>query len=74
LAETDDSQQRPKADLARPNEVSEAQVPGLAACSRCHKYLGDKDVSWAKLANEKPKGETIANDTRLNACNAGKAR
>ena len=38
------------------------------------KYLSDKDVPWAKLANEMPKGETIAYDTMLNACKAGKAR
>jgi glycerol transport system substrate-binding protein len=38
------------------------------------KYLSGKDVPSARLANEKPKGETIAYDTRLNACKAGKAR
>ena len=38
------------------------------------KYLSDKGAPWAKLANEKPKGETIAYDTLLNAWKAGKAR
>ena len=34
----------------------------------------DKGASWKKLANEKPKGETIAYDTLLNAWKAGKVR
>ncbi len=38
------------------------------------KYLSDKGAPWAKLANEKPKGETIAYDTLLNAWKAGKVR
>jgi glycerol transport system substrate-binding protein len=38
------------------------------------KYLSDKAAPWAKLANEKPKGETIAYDTLLNAWKAGKTR
>ena len=38
------------------------------------KYLLDKDVPWAKPANEKPKGETIAYDAMLNASKAVKAR
>ena len=38
------------------------------------KWLSDKQAPWAKLANEKPKGETIAYDTLLNAWKAGKAR
>lgn len=43
------------------------------SCEECgedqagQKYLRDKDVPWVKLANEKPKGETIAYDTMLNA-------
>ncbi|QTD45895.1 ABC transporter substrate-binding protein [Ottowia testudinis] len=38
------------------------------------KWLSTKQAPWAKLANEKPKGETIAYDTLLNAWKAGKAR
>jgi len=34
----------------------------------------DKGAPWKKLANEKPKGETIAYDTLLNASKAGKVR
>ena len=35
------------------------------------KWLSDKGAPWAKLANEKPKGETIAYDALLNAWKAG---
>jgi glycerol transport system substrate-binding protein len=38
------------------------------------KYLSDKAAPWAKLANEKPKGETIAYDKLLAAWKAGKVR
>jgi glycerol transport system substrate-binding protein len=38
------------------------------------KYLSDKAAPWKKLANEKPKGETIAYETLLNAWKAGKVR
>ncbi len=38
------------------------------------KWLSDKSAPWKKLANEKPKGETIAYDTLLDAWKAGKAR
>src|SRR5690349_18165435 len=38
------------------------------------KYLSTKEAPWAKLPNEKPKGETIAYDTLLNAWKAGKVR
>jgi len=38
------------------------------------KYLSDKGAPWAKLANEKPKGQTIAYDTLLNAWKAGRVR
>jgi glycerol transport system substrate-binding protein len=41
---------------------------------RPKKWLSDKGAPWAKLANEKPKGETIAYDTLLNAWKAGKVR
>jgi len=39
-----------------------------------NKYLSDKGAPWKKLANEKPKGETIAYDTLLGAWKAGKVR
>ena len=38
------------------------------------KFLSDKAAPWAKLANEKPKGETIAYDKLLAAWKAGKVR
>jgi glycerol transport system substrate-binding protein len=38
------------------------------------KYLSDKAAPWKKLANEKPKGETIAYDQLLNAWKNGKVR
>jgi glycerol transport system substrate-binding protein len=38
------------------------------------KYLSDKGAPWKKLANEKPKGETIAYETLLDAWKNGKAR
>ena len=38
------------------------------------KYLSDKGAPWKKLANEKPKGETIAYQTLLDAWKAGKVR
>ena len=38
------------------------------------KYLSDKQAPWKKLANEKPKGETIAYQQLLDAWKAGRAR
>ncbi|WP_432767381.1 ABC transporter substrate-binding protein [Roseateles cavernae] len=38
------------------------------------KWLSDKGAPWAKLANEKPKGETIAYDKLLNAWKEGRVR
>ncbi|MBE7369570.1 ABC transporter substrate-binding protein [Ramlibacter pallidus] len=38
------------------------------------KYLSDKSAPWAKLANEKPKGQTIAYDKLLGAWKEGRAR
>jgi glycerol transport system substrate-binding protein len=38
------------------------------------KYLSGKAAPWAKRANEKPKGETIADDTLLSAWKAGEVR
>ena len=39
-----------------------------------NKWLSDKQAPWKKLANEKPKGETIAYDKLLQAWKDGKAR
>jgi glycerol transport system substrate-binding protein len=39
-----------------------------------NKYLSDKGAPWKKLANEKPKGETIQYDKLLNAWKEGKVR
>jgi glycerol transport system substrate-binding protein len=36
--------------------------------------LSDKAAPWAKLANEKPKGETIAYEKLLNAWKEGRVR
>ena len=54
---------------------------GMAACppklnpkSSPDKWLSDKNAPWKKLANEKPKGETIAYDTLLTAWKNGKVR
>ena len=62
----------------------ETRLPGLprrpppagggAKKEDAKKWLSDKGAPWAKLANEKPKGETIAYDTLLNAWKAGKVR
>jgi glycerol transport system substrate-binding protein len=38
------------------------------------KWLSDKSAPWKKLANEKPKGETIAYEKLLNAWKAGRVR
>jgi len=45
-----------------------------AARDAGHNYLSDKDVPCTRPANEIPRGETLANDTMLNARKAGKAR
>jgi glycerol transport system substrate-binding protein len=37
-------------------------------------WLSAKAAPWAKLANEKPKGETIAYDKLLQAWKEGRAR
>jgi glycerol transport system substrate-binding protein len=57
------------------------QRAGMAHCAPklnpkgpASKWLSTKGAPWAKLANEKPKGETIAYDTLLNAWKAGKVR
>lgn len=61
--------------------LSRLERAGMAKCAPKlnpkgdpKKYLSDKAAPWAKLANEKPKGETIAYDKLLAAWKAGKAR
>jgi glycerol transport system substrate-binding protein len=48
--------------------------PKLNAKGDPNKWLSDKSAPWKKLANEKPKGETIAYDKLLQAWKDGKAR
>jgi glycerol transport system substrate-binding protein len=61
--------------------LSRLQRAGMAKCTPKlnakgdpAKWLSDKGAPWKKLANEKPKGETIAYDTLLSAWKAGKVR
>jgi glycerol transport system substrate-binding protein len=49
-------------------------APKLNPKSDPAKWLSDTGAPWKKLANEKPKGETIAYDTLLSAWKAGKVR
>lgn len=49
-------------------------APKLNPKSDPAKWLSDKHALWKKLANEKPKGETIAYATLLNAWKTGKVR
>jgi glycerol transport system ATP-binding protein len=49
-------------------------APKLAAKGDPAKMLTDKAAPWKKLANEKPKGETIDYETLLSAWKAGKVR
>jgi glycerol transport system substrate-binding protein len=63
------------------NVMARLERSGMARCAPKlnpkgdpAKYLSDKGAPWKKLANEKPKGETIAYDTLLNAWKSGKAR
>lgn len=48
--------------------------PKLNPVSDPSKWLSDEHAPWKKLANEKPKGETIAYDKLLDAWKAGKVR
>nr|MCU0925957.1 carbohydrate ABC transporter substrate-binding protein [Hydrogenophaga sp.] len=48
--------------------------PKLNAKGDPAKYLSDAAAPWKKLANEKPKGETIAYDTLLTAWKEGRVR
>ena len=61
--------------------MSRLERAGMAHCAPKlnpkgdpNKYLSDKSAPWKKLANEKPKGETIAYDTLLSAWKNGKVR
>jgi glycerol transport system substrate-binding protein len=49
-------------------------APKLNARSDPSKWLSDEHAPWKKLANEKPKGETIAYDKLLQAWKEGKVR
>ena len=61
--------------MARLQRAGMAQcAPKLNPKSDPAKWLSDSHAPWKKLANEKPKGETIAYDNLLNAWKNGKAR
>ncbi|MBL8260329.1 MAG: carbohydrate ABC transporter substrate-binding protein [Candidatus Competibacteraceae bacterium] len=61
--------------LARLERAGMARcAPKLNAKGDPAKWLSDTGAPWKKLANEKPKGETIAYDTLLSAWKAGKVR
>jgi glycerol transport system substrate-binding protein len=49
-------------------------APKLNAKSDPAKWLSDKGAPWKKLANEKPKGETIAYEKLLTAWKEGRVR
>jgi glycerol transport system substrate-binding protein len=49
-------------------------TPKLNAKTDAKKWLSDKAAPWAKLPNEKPKGETVDYDTLLAAWKAGRVR
>lgn len=49
-------------------------APKLNPKADPNKYLSDKAAPWKKLANEKPRGQTIAYDQLLNAWKNGKVR
>ena len=49
-------------------------APKLNPKSDNAKWLSDKAAPWAKLANEKPKGETIDYEQLLSAWKNGKVR
>jgi len=49
-------------------------APKLNAKGDPGKWLSDKGAPWAKLPNEKPKGETINYDKLLTAWKEGKVR
>ncbi len=49
-------------------------APKLNPKSNPSKWLSDKQAPWKKLANEKPKGETIAYQNLLDAWKSGRVR
>ncbi|WP_026075637.1 ABC transporter substrate-binding protein [Noviherbaspirillum massiliense] len=49
-------------------------APKLNAKGDPNKWLSDKGAPWTKLANEKPKGETIAYDKLLQAWKEGRVK
>ncbi len=63
------------------NVMARLQRAGMAHCAPKlnakgdpNKWLSDKQAPWKKLANEKPKGETIDYDKLLTAWKDGKVR
>ena len=61
--------------MARLQRAGMAQcAPKLNPKGDPAKWLSDQHAPWKKLANEKPKGETIAYDSLLNAWKNGKVR
>jgi glycerol transport system substrate-binding protein len=48
--------------------------PKLNDKSDPNKWLSDKNAPWKKLANEKPKGETIAYEKLLQAWKEGRVK
>ncbi|MEG1116560.1 MAG: carbohydrate ABC transporter substrate-binding protein, partial [Janthinobacterium sp.] len=61
--------------------MARLQRAGMKACAPKlnpkgdpNQYLSDQHAPWKKLANEKPKGETIAYDKLLQAWKEGKVR
>ncbi|MFZ3121433.1 MAG: ABC transporter substrate-binding protein [Variovorax sp.] len=63
------------------NVMARLQRAGMAHCAPKlnakgdpNKWLSDKQAPWKKLANEKPKGETIDYDRLLTAWKDGKVR
>ncbi len=49
-------------------------APKLNPKSDPEKWLSDKEAPWKKLANESPKGETVAYDALVSAWKAGRVR
>ncbi len=49
-------------------------APKLNDKSDANKWLSDNAAPWKKLANEKPKGETIAYDKLLQAWKEGRVK
>jgi glycerol transport system substrate-binding protein len=63
------------------NVLGRLQRAGMKNCppklndkSDPNKWLSDKNAPWKKLANEKPKGETIAYEKLLQAWKEGRVK